>query len=74
MYHGGKEGWTRVPEDHRGLSSTLYMAKPSTANTVAPTLALSQKVELFRSAWLTCLLNREKPREVNTEEGWREGQ
>lgn len=42
------------PEDHRGLSSTLYMAKPRTANTVAPTLALSQKVELFKSAWLTC--------------------
>lgn len=35
------------------------MVKPSTANTVAPTLALSQKVELVRSAWLTCLLNRE---------------
>lgn len=48
-----------MPNDHRGLSSTLYMVKPSTANTVAPTLALSQKVELVRSAWLTCLLNRE---------------
>lgn len=45
-------------KDYRVLSSTLYMANPSTANTVAPTLALSQKVELFRSAWLTCLLNR----------------
>lgn len=45
-------------KDHRVLSSTLYMANPSTANTVAPTLALSQKVELFRSAWLTCLLKR----------------
>lgn len=36
--------------DHRCLRSALYMAKPSTANTVAPTLALSQKVEFFRSA------------------------
>lgn len=44
------------PEDHRGLSSTLYMVKPSNANTVAPTLARSQKVELFGSAWLICLL------------------
>ncbi len=29
------------------------MAKPSVAQTVAPTLALSQK--LFRSAWVMCL-------------------
>lgn len=36
--------------DHRCLRSALYMAKPSTAHTVAPTLALSQKVEFFRSA------------------------
>lgn len=35
---------------HRCLSNALYMAKPSTAKTVAPTLALSQKVEFFRSA------------------------
>ena len=58
-----------LPEDHRCLSSTLYMAKPSTANTVAPTLALSQKVELFRSAWFTCLFNREK----QTQETLRDG-
>jgi len=51
----GREGWTRGPENHRGLSSTLYMAKPSMAHTVAPALALNQKVELFRSACLTCL-------------------
>lgn len=47
-------------EHHRLLSSTLYMAKPNTANTVAPTLALSQKVEFLRSAWLTCLCNRKR--------------
>lgn len=46
---------------HRGLSSTLYMAKPNTANTVAPMLALSQKVEVFRSVGLICLLNPEEP-------------
>ena len=45
---------------HRVLSSTLYAAKPSTAKTVAPTLALIQKVEVFRSAWFTCLLNTEE--------------
>lgn len=59
---GGAES-TEVPgggsicfmlSDHRCLSSALYMAKPSTANTVAPTLALSQKVEFFRSAWAMC--------------------
>lgn len=48
--------WTHTAEHHRLFSSTLYMAKPNTANTVAPTLALSQKVEFLRSAWLTCLL------------------
>lgn len=47
-------------EHHRLLSSTLYMAKPSTANTVAPTLALSQKVEFLRSAGLTCLCSRRR--------------
>lgn len=57
---GVKTFGNRLPEHHRVLSSTLYMAKPKTANTVAPTLALSQKVELFRSAWFTCLSNREK--------------
>ncbi len=31
------------------------MAKPSIAQTVAPTLALSQNVELFKSAWVMCL-------------------
>lgn len=31
------------------------MAKPSTAHTVAPRLALSQKVEFFRSACAMCL-------------------
>ena len=36
------------------------MATPSTANMAAPTLARSQKVELFRSAWLTCLQDGEK--------------
>lgn len=45
---------------HRGLSSTLYMAKPNTANTVAPMLALSQKEEVFRSVGLICLLNTEE--------------
>ena len=35
------------------------MAIPSTANMAAPTLARSQKVELFRSAWLTCLQDGE---------------
>lgn len=49
----------RAAEHHRLLSSTLYMAKPNTANTVAPTLTLSQRVEFLRSAWLTCLFNRE---------------
>lgn len=42
--------------DHRCLSRALYMAKPNTANTVAPTLALNQKVEFFRSAWAMCLI------------------
>lgn len=55
-YSTGKESRAR---DHRGLSRTLYIAKPNTANTVAPTLTLSQKVELFRSAWLNCLLKTE---------------
>ena len=36
------------------------MAIPSTANMAAPTLARSQKVELFRSAWLTCLQDGER--------------
>ncbi|MEQ2289032.1 hypothetical protein AMECASPLE_029081 [Ameca splendens] len=40
---------------HRCFRSALYMAKPNTANTVAPRLALSQKVEFFRSAWAMCL-------------------
>lgn len=31
------------------------MAKPRTAQTVAPTLARSQNVELFRSEWVICL-------------------
>lgn len=39
-----------VCPDHRCLRIALYIAKPRTANTVAPTLALSQNVELFRSA------------------------
>lgn len=47
--------WCLMLSDHRCLRSALYMAKPSTANTVAPTLALSQKVEFFRSAWAMCL-------------------
>lgn len=47
---GGTRKGSGVRGDHRCLSSALYMAKPSTANTVAPTLALSQKVEFFRSA------------------------
>lgn len=38
------------PSHHRCLRSALYIAKPSTAHTVAPRLALSQKVEFFRSA------------------------
>lgn len=46
---------------HRGLSSTLCMAKPNTAKTVAPMLTLSQKVEVFRSVWVMCLLNTEEP-------------
>lgn len=40
---------------HRCFSSALYMAKPKTANTVAPKLARSQNVELLRSACVTCL-------------------
>ncbi len=40
---------------HRDLRRALYMAKPSIAQTVAPTLALSQNVELFKSAWVMCL-------------------
>lgn len=44
-----------VPRHHRCFRSTLYMAKPNTANTVAPRLALSQKVEFFRSDWAMCL-------------------
>lgn len=40
--------------DHRCFSSALYMAKPNTANTVAPKLARSQNVELLRSACVTC--------------------
>lgn len=50
--------------DHRCLRSALYMAKPSTAKTVAPTLALSQKVEFFRSVWAMCLRGGEE------ESGW----
>lgn len=49
---------------HRCFSSALYMAKPSTANTVAPTLALSQKVEFFRSAWAMCLWVEEQQRQI----------
>ncbi len=65
---GVKRVWLGLPEDHRCLRSTLYMAKPSTAHTVAPTLALSQKVELFKSAWLMCLSNREKQvQDMNTD-------
>lgn len=44
-----------APSHHRCLRSALYIAKPSTAHTVAPRLALSQKVEFFRSAWAMCL-------------------
>lgn len=58
----GEEGRSRVnrgrrlaPSHHRCLRSALYIAKPSTAHTVAPRLALSQKVEFFRSAWAMCL-------------------
>lgn len=54
---GPEEGSSRLMlSDHRCLRSALYMAKPSTAHTVAPRLALSQKVEFFRSAWAMCLL------------------
>lgn len=59
-HHIIKEMCQEAAEHHRLLSSTLYMAKPNTANTVAPTLALSQKVEFLRSAWLTCLRNRKR--------------
>lgn len=43
-------GSSPPPSHHRCLRSALYIAKPSTAHTVAPRLALSQKVEFFRSA------------------------
>lgn len=51
---GDRVNRRRMESDHRCLRRALYMAKPSTANTVAPTLALSQKVEFFRSAWAMC--------------------
>lgn len=63
-YHGNKS-WITLPGDHRVFSSNLYTAKPSTANTVAPTLALSQKVELVRSSWIICLLSKET--KINTQ-------
>lgn len=63
-YHGNR-GWISLPDDHRAFSRTLYMAKPRTANSVAPTLALSQKVELVRSSWIICLLSKEA--KINTE-------
>lgn len=52
---GGAGGRRLAPSHHRCLRSALYIAKPSTAHTVAPRLALSQKVEFFRSAWAMCL-------------------
>lgn len=54
-----KKEWralTTQASHHRCLRSALYMAKPSTANTVAPTLARSQNVEFFRSACAMCLV------------------
>lgn len=42
--------------NHRCFNSALYIAKPTTAKTVAPKLARSQNVELLRSACVTCLL------------------
>lgn len=62
----------RIFGHHRGLSSTLYMAKPNTANTVAPMLALSQKVEVLRSVGLMCLSNREEPERDKQEATGRE--
>ena len=44
-----------VTVNHRCFSSALYMAKPSTANTVAPRLARSQNVEFFESTCARCL-------------------
>lgn len=40
--------------NHRCFNSALYIAKPTTAKTVAPKLARSQNVELLRSACVTC--------------------
>lgn len=57
--------------DHRCLRSALYMAKPSTAHTVAPTLALSQKVEFFRSAWAMCLRGEARDKRAGEVRGQR---
>jgi len=51
-------GDVRLGSAHRDLRRALYMAKPRTAQTVAPTLTRSQNAELFRSAWVISLKKR----------------